>query len=293
MAKRLPPFALGMIAAIAPLANAQATASSVTGLPQGAGLTANVEFGGTSNADGQVYELNPSIGYDFNSRFGAAVGSPYYHVSPSATAGGTSSSGLGDPYLTLHLKCPSPSLNYATALTGSAPLGDSKKGFSTGRVTYDWNNRFDHAFSNLTPFIEAGFSNTVWDSRLFLRPYTTLGFNTHLLGGVSYDLGKSLSVGASGYDILPSGDQTVFSRVAPGAGRAGSAGHGRVYENNQQTKGGSSIAQDDGFSTALDASPGHSLDLEIAFTRSFVYDLNSVAFDIGINLTHLIGGNRP
>ena len=291
MTNRLPLLALSLMALMAPLAHAQTLARPAIGSHLGGGPTAAVEFGGTSNQDGQVYELNPNVGYDFNSHFGAVLGTPFYFVSPSSTAGGSSSSGVGDPYLSLHLNYPNPGLNYATALTGAAPAGDSKKGFSTGRPTYDWTNRFDREFSSITPFVEIGFSNSIADTRYFLRPYTTLGFNTHLLGGASCDLSKFFSVGASGYDIIPVGDQTVFSRVAPGQARAGTASHGRVFQNNQQTKGGASIAQDDGFSAAVNASPGHTLDLEVAYTRSLAYDLNSVSFDIGINLTRLVRGN--
>jgi hypothetical protein len=248
------------------------------------GFTSYVEFGGTSDSDGQIYEVNSNVGYDFTSHFGLAVGAPIYFVRPSSTTTGTSTSGLGNPYLALRLKYPGPTLNYSSALAGSAPVGDSKKGLSTGRATFDWTNHFDHAFSDLTPFVELGIANATPDSRLFLRPYTTLGFNTHLQGGASYDVWKFISLGASGYDILPSGQQTVFSRVTRGQGNAGRAHHGRVFENNQQTTGGASIGRDDGFSTFVDANPSRSVDLELGFTRSFVYDLNSVSFSIGINL---------
>ena len=255
-------------------------------------MTSYVEFGGTADSDGQIYEVNSNVGYDFNSHFGVAVGTPVYFVRPSSASGGTSSSGLGDPYLTLHLKYPGPALNFSSALTGAAPVGDSKKGLSTGRATFDWTNHFDHAISNLTPFVEVGIANTTQNSRLFLRPYTTLGFNTHFQGGASYDVWKFISAGASGYDILPSGQQTVFSRVTPGQGNGGTVHHGRVFENNQQTTGGASIAQDDGFSAWIDVNPGRSVDLELGFTRSVVYDLNSVSFNIGINLGQLYRRNQ-
>jgi hypothetical protein len=246
-----------------------------------------VEFGGTADADGQIYEVNTNVGYDFNPHFGLAVGAPIYFVRPSSTTGGTSTNGLGNPYLALHLKYPTSALNFSSALTGAAPLGDSKKGLSTGRATFDLTNHVDHSFSQLTPFVELGIANTTPDSRLFLRPYTTLGFNTHFQCGASYDVWKFISVGASGYDILPSGQQTVFSRVMRVQANGGTVVHGRVFQNSQQTTGNASLAQDDGFSTWIDANPGRSIDMELGFTRSFVYDLNSVSFNIGINLGQL------
>jgi hypothetical protein len=218
------------------------------------------------------------------------VGAPFYFVRPSSASGGTSSTGLGDPYLTLHLKYPSPMLNFSSALTGAAPLGNSKQGLSTGRATFDWTSRLDHAISRLTPFVEVGIANTTPDSQLFLRPYTTLGFNAHFQGGVSYDVWKFISAGGSGYDILPGGQQTVFSRVMPA--QAGGAQHGPAFLDNQQTTGSASIAQDHGFSGWIDASPGRKVNLEVGFTRSLVYDLNSVSFTIGINLRQLYRSNQ-
>jgi hypothetical protein len=268
------------------IAAARAQSQPVPGVQDGRGITSYVVFGGTANSAGQVYELNSNVGYDFSSHFGVAVGAPIYFVRPSATSGTASANGLGDPYLRLHLKYPGQTVNFASALTGTAPLGDSKKGLSTGRATFDWTNHVDHAFSQLTPFVEVGIANTTPDSALFLRPYTTLGFNTHLQGGARYALWKFVGVGASGYDILPSGQQTVFSRVVGPQANPGPGDHG-VFQNNQQTTGSASIAQDDGFSAWIDANPGRSLDLELGFTRSLVYDLNSVSFNIGVNLGQL------
>ncbi len=231
--------------------------------------------------------MNSNVGYDFNSHFGLAVGAPFYLVRPSGATGTASANGLGDPYLILHLRYPGPLLNFASALTGSAPLGNSKEGLSTGRATFDWSNRIDHSISRLTPFVEVGIANTTPDSRLFMRPYTTLGFNTHFRGGASYDVWKFVSVGASGYDILPSGRQTVFSRVTPSQASGRTGQHGPPFLNSQQITGSSSIARDDGFSAWIDANPERTLDLQLGFTRSFAYDLSSVSFNVGINLRQL------
>jgi hypothetical protein len=281
---RTPVFAIVVIITLVGLAAAQ---SSPKPAAKESGLTSYVQFGGTANSDGQIYELNSNVGYDFTPHFGLAVGAPFYFVRPSAATGTASANGVGDPYLTLHLRYPGPLINFASVLTGSAPLGNSKQGLSTGRATFDWTNRIDHSISRLTPFLEVGIANTTPDSNLFLRPYTTLGFNTHFRAGASYDVWRFVSVGVSGYDILPSGQQTVFRRVNPGQASSGSGQHGPPFLNNQQTTGSSGIARDDGFSTCIDAYPERTVDLQLAFTRSFAYDLNSVSFNIGINLREL------
>jgi hypothetical protein len=287
MTRRTALFASVTFIALASLAAAQTMPKPAA---KESGITAYLQFGGTANSDGQVYALSPSVGYDFNTHFGMAVGAPIYFIRPASSTGSTSATGLGDPYLGLHLRYPNEILNFATFLTGTAPVGNSKEGLSTGRATFDWTSQIDHSISRLTPFLEGGFANTTPDSSLFLRPYTTLGFNTHFRGGASYAAWKFVSIGASGYDILPSGQQTIFSRVTPaqvsgGTGRTGQ--HGPPFLNSQQTTGSSSIAHDDGFSTWIEAFPQRTVDLQLGFTRSFAYDLNSVSFNIGINVRQL------
>src|SRR5713226_1654519 len=260
---------------------------------QDTGFTSYVEFGGTTNSDGQVYELDSNVGYTFTEHFGMDLGVPVYFVNASSSiTGATSGNGVGNPSVDLRWKYLHPSVNFASVVTGSAPLGDSKLGLSTGRATFDWTNRFDRTFSQVTPFLEAGFSNTTSDSRLFVRPYTTLGLNTHFRGGAEVDIWKSLSVGAAGYDILPFGNQTVFSRVTKvPTGNGAGATHGRNFQVSQQTTGTADIARDNGFSTWLGASLTPYLDAELGYTRSIHYDLNSVSFSLGLNVGHLLRGS--
>jgi hypothetical protein len=163
-------FLIGFAALFADLGVCQTLTAPSASNEQESGPTANVEFGGTFDSEGQVYELNPRVGYEFNPHFGLAIGGPFYFIHPSSSVGGSSTSGPGDPYMSLHLKYPGSAVNFASALTGAAPIGDSKKGLSTGRATFDWTNHFDHAFSNLTPTIDVGIANTIADSRLFRRP---------------------------------------------------------------------------------------------------------------------------
>jgi len=273
-----------MVTIIAGFASAQ---NSVKPAAREGGMTAYMQFGGTANSDGAIYQLNSNIGYDFNSHFGFAVGAPIYFIRPAASTGTSSANGLGDPYLALHMRYPNPMLNFATVLTGAVPVGNSKEGLSTGRATFDWTGHIDHSISRLTPFLEAGIANTAADSSLYLRPYTTFGFNTHFRGGADYRVWRFVSLGAAGFDIVPSGQQTVFSRVTHGQASGGTGQHGPPFLNNQQTTGTASIARDNGFSTWVDVFPQHAIDFQLGFTRSFVYDLNSVSFNIGVNLGEL------
>lgn len=275
--------------------SAMAVAQSVpqTSTQADTGFTSYVEFDGTSNAEGQFYRVNSSIGYTFSQHFGMDLGVPVYFVRPSSSVtGGTSGNGLGNPYLDLRFKFLNPAVNFGSVLTGFAPAGDSSLGLSTGRATFDWTNHFDHSFNNFTPFVEAGLSNTVADTQLFMRPFTSFGYNAHFQGGASYQLGKYFNLGAAGYDIQPFGNQTLYSKVAHGNGQTVSPGQGAgmshgAFQNNQQITGTADLAYDNGFSAWVGASPSPYLDLQLGYTRSMQYDLNSVSFSMGVNVGRL------
>jgi hypothetical protein len=254
------------------------------------GFTSTIEFDGTTNSAGQDYELNTSVGYTFTKHFGMDAGIPFYFANASnSTTGSTSAIGIGNPSLALRWKFPNARLNYGTALTGSAPLGSKSLGVNTGHATFDWTNHFDHAFNQVTPFMEAGFANTTPDTRLFVRPYTSYGYNTHFRGGAEVDVWKSISVGAAAYDIAPFGTQTLIPRV----GRSGVGSNGKnPHVPTQTTTGSAGIAKDYGYAAAVDMSPSPYVDAEIGYTRSASFDLNSISFSLGFNLGKLAHRNK-
>ncbi len=253
------------------------------------GFLSRLEFGGSSNTLGQEFVLDGSAGYQFNKHFALTFGLPLYitHASATATTSSSTVSGIGDPSMMMLLRFPNQTVNYSTALTTTFPLASTSKGLSTGRVGIDWNNRFDHDFGRLTPFLAAGMGNTVMDSRFFHRPFTTLGFNAHFEGGADLDIGHKLSIGASGYDIAPSGQQKVFSRIVE-SGNSGSQGKHGAFGSAHETTGTSSLTADHGFATWIDANPTKLVDMELGFSRSMVYDLNTVSFTIGLNLGQMV-----
>jgi hypothetical protein len=292
-------FRLGLVALICAIASSGLAATqpnSDSAAGDDTGFTAYEEFGGTANSTGQVYEFDSSVGYTFTRHFGMDFGVPVYFVNPSTSVtGGTSGGGLGNPSVDLRWKYPHTAVNYATVVTGSAPLGDKNLGLNTGHATFDWTNHFDHRFNLVVPFFEGGFSDTTSDSRLFVRPYTTYGLNTHFRGGAEIDVWKFISVGAAGYGIAPLGNQTLFSRLIGHSGATGTGpggGNGRSFNASHQVTGPASIASDNGFSTWVDASLNKYMDAELGYTRSVRYDLNSVSFSLGLNLGRLLRANK-
>lgn len=258
------------------------------------GFTSYVEFDGTTNSAGQEYVLSPNVGYNFTQHFGMDVTLPIYFATAAATTTSSSSSGsgLGNPALNLRWKFPGERLSYATVLTGAAPLGDKNLGVNTGHATFDWTNHIDHEFNQVKPFLEAGFSNTTWDTRQFVRPYTSYGFNTHFRGGAEVDVWKFITAGAAGYDMAPIGNQTLIPigghfgpNSHPGVGsHPGHGNSGSTSMNSTTVTGSSSLAEDYGYSTWLDASLTQYVDAEIGYTRSASFDLNSISFSLGFNL---------
>jgi hypothetical protein len=266
------------------------------------GFTFYESVWGSSNSLGQVYMLDTTLGYDFNKHLGVDFGVPVYFARPSSASvanGFSSGSGLGDAYVGLRLTFANPLLNYSTTLTGTAPTGNENLGFSTGRATYDWNNHFDKTIPiiNVTPFANVGVANTVSDTHFFTRPFTTLGTVSHLEGGATLKVFPMVQVGASVYDIIPSGQQKVFSKLVSrgmmASGPAGQPGgrfgrgHG-VFQTTHETIGGPSLVSDNGASAWVSADVLRYAYLEAGYSRSVAYDLNTFSFGIGFDVGHII-----
>ncbi len=272
------------------------SASTVLAASENPGLYLYLRADAARSQLGFVTRLDSTVGYRLGSYFAVDAGLPIYLVRPSesalASASVASVNGIGNARVAGHVILLNPAVNYLGSLSVTVPTGDEKKGLSTGRATYDWNNHFDRSFGRLTPFADAGIANTVTDTPFFIRPFTSRGFVTHLSGGARLRLFRAISVGAMGYVIRPSGEQTVVSRVRKTAntnspGR--SAGRGRgVFETNPTTVGPAEIARDRGGSVWLDVNPSRFLDFQAGFTRSSTYSLNTVFVGVGVNVGSLI-----
>jgi hypothetical protein len=242
-------------------------------------FTLTETYEGSGNTDGFITDINSTVGYIFNQHFSINMGVPYLFVSPSSSkTGATSASGMGNPSLGLRYSRKGPVLDFSTGLNGAFPVASSAKGLSTGRVTFDWDNHFAHAFDRLTPFLDVGVANSVPDTRFLHRPYTSLGTLAHFEGGSELDLGDKFSVSASGYYILPWGAQQIFVR-----GKKSSSG---------STKGGVSLTRDDGINLGLDYNLSRSVDLSAGYSYSAYSVLNTVSFGVELNVASWLRKRR-
>lgn len=275
------------------------------------GWTSSMSFDGNVDSTQRVFDLTSSVGYNFTKHWGADVGVPFELVTSSVSAPTTTAtsgtgrgasatssftstttstlSSIGNVFSDLRFNAKGGLANYTSSVAASLPTGSTANGISTGRVTGAWNNHVEHDFGFLTPFIEAGVGNSVTDTRLYHRPFTTLGFVSQFTGGTTIDLSHNFSVGASLYDVLPSGQQKLFSKlVARGSSQAAGKGtHGRGYELEAETVGASALARDNGNSAWVDYSPGI-FDLQVGYTHSVHYAENTLAFSTGLNLGKLM-----
>lgn len=259
------------------------------------GFLSYVDFGGSSNSSGHIFTLGFSTGYQFNERISVDARMPFYFVSATTTGSGTGGGtqpttltdrGIGDPSFSLMVRFPSRALDYKTRLTTWIPVANLSSGFTTGSVLVDWSNRFSRPIGRLLPFGQVDIANTVPDTPLFLLPYTARGFNARFEAGSKVALTRMFSAGGSVYYVLPSGQQYVYSREIHDSG---SEGGGMSEDGNedgwmtQHLTVGNDLTRDHGFSTWLTANLPHFVDLEIGFTRSYGYNLNTVSFGVGFD----------
>lgn len=290
------PCAKGFLVLVLPACLAAQPSESASG------LTFYASFHGSGSTLGLITRADPNVGYNFNRYFGIDAGLPFYIIRASdrstALFGSRPETGLGNFYTNLRFSLPNPVVNYMSIVLVTAPTGDENKGLSTGRVTWDWNHHIHRNFDRLTPFANLGVANAISDTPLFTRPFMSFGMVSHYEGGAHFRLARLASVGGSAYAYEPWGEQTVISRVMrpelpPVAAR--NAGRGRrrgVFETAPETVGPANIARDRGFSFWLDLFPAQAAFLEVGYSRSTPYALDSVFFGIGINVKSIVRNAR-
>ncbi len=257
------------------------------------GLTFYSRSQGTSNQAGLVTKLDNNAGYNFSPYFGVDLGLPIYFVYPStgkmaSILGATQRSGIGNLYLDLRFSLAKPVVSFVSYITVAAPTGDRTQGFSTGKVTWDWHNPFYRTFGRFMPFAKAGIANTILDSPYYIRPFSSLGLIGHFEGGGTFNVWKELSVGGSFYAIVPSGDQQVISKLSGKQTtiKTGSS-LGQVFEIPTQPTLGPDSLRDQGFSLWCQAAATSYLDLDIGYSHSSQYSLDSLFFGLGVNWKNL------
>jgi|SRR5206468_9580009 len=285
------------------LASAQTSpqSTSPSSLPA-EGPTAFLQVQGNSTPLGLVIGYDVDIGYNLTSHLGADIGFPFVSVRSPLTLVANHdwmwTTLVAEPYVAVHYTTTWSGANITSVLTGTIPAANMIRIFSTGRVGVDWFNHIEPEeaiFKGFTPFVNLGASNGAVNRFYMPRPYTsarpyqTLGFMGDFEGGVTYEVRKHYKIGASAYAIVPAGPQKVFSRlVTPGSSVVGDKNHGRTFYSAFETVGHEEIDRDNGFSGWLELTGAQNVNVQIGYTRSVKYALDSVTLVVKLDATSLI-----
>jgi hypothetical protein len=285
------------------LASAQTSpqSASPSSLPA-EGPTAFLQVQGNSTPLGLVIGYDVDIGYNLTSHLGADVGFPFVSVRSPLTLVANHdwmwTTLVAEPYVAVHYTTTKSGANITSVLTGTIPAANMIRIFSTGRFGVDWFNHIEPEeaiFKGFTPFANLGASNGAVNRFYMPRPYTsarpyqTLGFMGDFEGGATYEVRKHYKIGASAYAIVPAGPQKVFSRlVTPGSSVVGDGHHGRTFYSAFETVGHEEIDRDNGFSGWLELTSAQNVNVQIGYTRSVKYALDSVTLVVKLDATSLI-----
>ncbi len=285
------------------------------------GFTAYEDFSLSTDSFGQLFRFDTNLGYDFNRHFSADAGIPLYiaHDTRPPTdfsAFKRTGGGPGDAYIDLRFTLPLSSFTFTSILTGTAPTGRKSAGLSTGRATFSWDNRLERDVAAFHLFGAVGVANSIYDTTYFVRPFTTLGFVTHLEAGGLYRVRGSLSVGVSPYADLTSGQQKLFSRLLSVGGRPQTApppSHeppnappglpppsffatctgATAFACAAETVGSAALTRDYGGTAWAMWSATRELTFRAAYTRSVGYNFNTFSAGVTVRLEplfHKAGG---
>jgi hypothetical protein len=291
---------IALLVALLGLPGSSAQAQALFTGRSGRGISIYEFVEGSASPSGSLLRADSQVGFDMSRLLGFDVSVPIYFVIPPVQQNNFSlaTPSLGSVAADARLSLPLPLVEYQATATIAFPTGSMSKGLSTGTVTYDLDNHFEHGFGLFSAFLDADVGNSLnngigpFRSQVQL-PYLTLGYLVEGKVGPRIHIIKNLNVTADAFDVVPWGPQTVFSRIL----RPGSVGmggtHGRVYELFPRSDGGAGLVKDDGYEASVDYIPARFLklsflDIALGFNHSAHYDLNTISLGIGINISQLL-----
>lgn len=262
----------------------------------------SVGFSASNYDPGWIVKMDASGGYRFGRHFEFTAGVPVYFVRfPEGELEDTSGSktGIGNVYINLRAMTEGAGFYFSSSIRAAAPTADKEEGFSTGRMTVDWNNYLEYDAGYLAPFASVGIANSVSDTHFFTQPYSSLGIVGQFEGGLLLNPAWWIGFGGSGYAVAPSGEQKIYSRVyrSPmmdsGAGATDALRRRRgVLEESFYTVGDADLVKDRGFSTWVDVYAVPDLSFEAGFSRSVTYEWNTYFFSARYDLSGLFSRDR-
>ena len=267
----------------APPQSSRTTKSSAADSPWGIDLGLNLN----RVAGATWWDITPKIKRALDEHWTLELAVPIRLVPGTLTDDGLSHAGLGDLYGSIAVEVGTDDVTFNSELSASAATGSASKGLGSGEAEWDWINHVEKDFGSLTPYAEAGFSNSVdYATRISrnraggLTGATASSTGTLFNGelGTSLNLSDSVSLSVSGYISRGVGSQTVVTRTVtprrPGTGRA-------------PLLTTSNAGDDAGFASTLDGVLTRGVDVSVVFWRSTTYQYNTLSAGITLKLVDL------
>jgi len=222
--------------------------------------------------------LSPDFAWRFNRRFSADVDVPIYtYINVTVTKGtklvpiytlATEHFVLGDSSINGHFAANPSLFNYDATITLGLPSGNTAYGLGAGKPSYNINNHLEHSFDFFTPDIEVGIGdNSSLIGTRVRKSYTTFGTLAHFQAGASIDLPFNASFETDAYEELPIAAQTLFSTTGKG-------------KKKVTTATGTSVAEDNGFTSSLDIPLNPHATLSGFYNRSLRNSIDTAGFSL-------------
>ena len=265
----------------APLATSSPTRESevpdVPGLSSSLhGFNGGITFAGIHDAiTGWATLATPALGYSFNDIFTVDVSVPIYFfrlapttaARPSPRALLVQSRGeVADVVLAGHAQFVPRVFQYQATASVGIPTGSAKNGLTTGRVSFDFTNQFEHSFKRVSPNLEMGLGDSATlVNRVTTKNYTSLGPLAHFQVGASFPLPLGASFQAVAYEQLPIGDQKTY----------GPSRNGRSLVVT-----GRNVSEDNGFIDSLDIPVSNHITFSGYYNRSLRFHSDNVSIGV-------------
>lgn len=273
--------------------------------PENEGFVAFVVLDSSASGLGTVASVTGDFGYNFTPHLIGEGGLPLIFTrnpfSKVTTKDWRYVTLMADPYVDARYHTEKFGLKITSILTGTFPVSNSLRIWSTGRFGVDWFNHLERNFSSIQGFINLGVANETVNRAIFPRPYSedrpyqSLGVIGDGEIGAGHTFLKRYTVGGSVYGLLPVGSQKVFSRlVAPDFPLGSDGNHNRFFDEFFETKGPSKIARDNGYSGWVEV--GHIMKyatLQVSYTESVHYHLGTAKAMLKIDLSSLLRPPPP
>ena len=237
------------------------------------GFNGGITFAGIHDAvTGWATLATPALGYSFNDIFTVDVSVPIYFfrlapttaVRPSPRALLVQSRGeVADVVLAGHAQLNPRLFQYQATASLGIPTGSAKNGLTTGRVSFDFTNQFEHSFKRVSPNLEIGIGDSATlVNRVTTKNYTSIGPLAHFQVGASFPLPLGASFNAVAYEQLPIGDQKTY----------GPSRNGRDLVVT-----GRNVSEDNGFIDSLDIPVSNHITFSGYYNRSLRFHSDNVS----------------